>query len=152
MYQGTNEASGTPSHTTTAVVHRTKADLAARSLRRELVAVTSEVQTITKWRDEVETHMSQNNKDMAEVQKKLDLLLGVILPTGSIRASTLRTGFVSATPQTLSPPGHTASNITLEKAICHTTDPTGNERTWSGSLYSEEICPGLPIGSPAGML
>lgn len=134
------------------MVHRTKTDLAARSLRRELVAVSSQVHTITKWRDEVERHMSQNNKDMAEVQKKLDLLLGVILPGGSLRASALRTGSVSTIPQTLSPPGHTASNITLEKVICNTTDPTSNERTWSGSLYSEEICPGLPSGSPAGML
>lgn len=80
------------------MVHRKKADLAARSLGRELVAVTSQVQTITKWRDEVERHMSQNNKDMAEVQKKLDLLLGVILPTGSLTTSALLTSSVSTIP------------------------------------------------------
>ncbi|KAG0572686.1 hypothetical protein KC19_VG117200 [Ceratodon purpureus] len=80
-----NETSGTPNHSTAAVVNRTKSDLVGRSLGRELGTVTTQLQSITKRMDDVERHMTKNDQDMAEVQKKLDLLLGFIMPTGAQR-------------------------------------------------------------------
>ena len=148
--QAMNEDAGTPSHTTTAVIHRKKTDVAPRSLGRELVAVTRQIQTITKWRDEVEQHMSQNKDDMAAVNKKLDLLLEVILPTGGIGGASICRGNVATNTMTCSHPGHIASNISAKKTLCNPTVPAENERTCSASGVSEEVCPGLPKSALPG--
>lgn len=151
LKQAMNEDAGTPSHTTTAVIHRKKTDVAPRPLVRELVAVTRQIHTITKWRDEVEQHMSQNKDDMAAVNKKLDLLLEVILPTGGVGGASIRRGNVAMNTMTCSHPGHNASNISAEKTLCNPTVPAENERTWSASGVSEEVCPGLPESSLPGV-
>ena len=151
LEQALNEDAGTPSHTTTAVIHRKKTDVAPRSLGRELLAVTRQIQTITNWRDEVEQHMSQNKDDMAAVNKKLDLLLEVMLPTAGGGGASIRRGNVATHTLTCSLAGHNASTISAEKTIGNSTVPAENERTCSASGVSEEVCPGVPESSQPGL-
>lgn len=148
--QAMNEDGGTPSHTTTAVIHRKKTDAAPRSLGRELLAVTRQIQTIKNWRDEVEQHMSQNKDDMAAVNKKLDLLLEVMLPTAGVGGASTRRANVAPNTVTCSPPGTNASNMSAEKTTCNPTVPAENERTCSASGVSSEVCAGLPESSLPG--
>ena len=148
--QAMDEDGGTPSHTTTAVIHRKKTDVAPRSLGRELLAVTRQIQTIKNWRDEVEQHMTQNKDDMAAVNKKLDLLLEVMLPTAGVGGAFTRRANVAPNTVTCSPPGHNASNMSAEKTTCNPTVPAENERTCSASGVSSEVCAGLPESSLPG--
>lgn len=142
LEQAMTEDVGTPSHTTTAMIHRKRTDVAPRSLSRDLIAVTTQIQTITKWKDEVERHMSQNKDDMAAVNKKLDLLLEVFIPTAGGGDASNRGAHVATNTMTCSHQRHNVSNISVVKTICNPTAQPENERTCSASGVSEEMCPG----------
>ena len=72
-----------------AFTHSNKTASVARSFGRELGVVKKTLNSLSVWREGVVQHMSENKQDMAEnkqdmvaVNKKLDLLLQAILPSG----------------------------------------------------------------------
>ncbi|KAG0573805.1 hypothetical protein KC19_VG210600 [Ceratodon purpureus] len=78
--QDTPEERGTPCHVIGNAGRAPRNDKGVRSIGRELTAVKKSVDGILSWREEVDLHMSRYKEDMASVNRKLDLLINVILP------------------------------------------------------------------------
>ena len=120
----------------------------ARSITRELAAVTSQVQGISMWRAEVDMDRSENKKEMAIVNRKLDQLLEAILQPGGIRG--VREVDHDESAPTSSPSDQTASNVKKSKTV---TPPPGwgtYERTCSASYVSEDTFVEAPAMSFLG--
>ena len=141
--QALNDDVGTPTHATTAAVNRRKSELTARSISRDLKEHTSQIQAFTKWRDEVE-------HGMASVNKKLDLLLGAILPRSVGQGTCNGEATIATTMHTSGQPAVTDSYLSGEK-ITNTHEPREvNNTGYTTSEVSEEVCRIVQQGSPKG--
>ena len=147
LRQDLNEAVGTPNHATAAVSHRKNGDVSARSLGRDLGGGSGHVLNMSRRLEVVEQHMTENKKDMQELNDKLDMILQVMIPTGTVRAST---GALDPNPTPNQPvhiPFETPNHISNQKITIDTNN--GSERTHSASGISDvgfQALQGKPFG------
>ena len=87
--QGAQEGRGTPGHMTANACGAPRNDTVARSIGREIANMKKSIDGISLWREGVDCQMTQQmddmaqqKQDMASVNKKLDLLLSAMLPSG----------------------------------------------------------------------
>lgn len=82
LWQRTEDGLGTPNHTTVAITHTNKVGTVPKSISKELGSVKNTVTSMVAWKEGVEQQLLENRREMAAVNKKLDLLLEAILPSG----------------------------------------------------------------------
>ena len=147
MTHAPNNVVGTFSHTTTAVINRKWTDVTARSITRDLSTLTSHIETLSRWRDNVEQHLFQSKQDMAAVNKKSDLLMGVILPTRIGAGASNVEATAATTMHTSSPPPGADSNISGEKRNADHVASGALDIRCSTLGAFEEVCRAFQIGS-----
>ena len=136
LWHRTQEEIGTPNHTTIAVTHSNKVVSVLKSMSRELASVKSSVTSLTVWKEGVEQQLLENRRDMAAVNKKLDLLLEAIIPA----ATKPFTGTQSAAEGKGAPSDVEADVVSLEdaegRADVTTITAAGHDKACSASFMS----------------
>ena len=150
--QAGQDETGTPSHRIVAVTHSNKTGSAGKSIGREVGWVKQTLSSLSIWREGIDQQMSENWRDMAFVNMKLDLLLQAIIPSTASHGTELDVCHdgkgISATKEA----EFVRDEHTPEQADVITLTQAGQEKACSASLMSVRLGGEFPDSTIPGKI